>query len=212
VTSRWVGRDLLLVGPLLMLRTCCGLLPRDSRLASISPAVLQWRRTSWPVSRVLSTGSRSDRTAIHLRLPLPTASSGLPGSSGGPPSNASCLTLLRVGFAEPPESPRTLVGSYPTVSPLPDDRGRRAVCSLWHCPAGHPGSVLPTTLPFGARTFLGGASKRHRRDRPANSSAGNRVRPTVPAGQPATASTTASATASTSGLTEGTRPAAQHAA
>ena len=31
-----------------------------------------------------------------------------------------------------------------------------AVCSLWHCPAGHPGSVLPTTLPCGARTFLTG--------------------------------------------------------
>src|SRR3712207_6584295 len=31
-----------------------------------------------------------------------------------------------------------------------------AVCSLWHCPAGHPGSPLATTLPCGARTFLGG--------------------------------------------------------
>jgi hypothetical protein len=30
-----------------------------------------------------------------------------------------------------------------------------AVCSLWHCPAGHPGSPLATTLPCGARTFLG---------------------------------------------------------
>jgi len=30
-----------------------------------------------------------------------------------------------------------------------------AVCSLWHCPAGHPGWVLPTTLLCGARTFLG---------------------------------------------------------
>ena len=29
-----------------------------------------------------------------------------------------------------------------------------AVCFLWHCPAGHPGSALPTTLPYGARTFL----------------------------------------------------------
>src|SRR5262249_57191467 len=29
-----------------------------------------------------------------------------------------------------------------------------AVCSLWHCPAGHPGLPLATTLPFGARTFL----------------------------------------------------------
>ena len=31
-----------------------------------------------------------------------------------------------------------------------------AVCSLWHCPAGHPGWLLATTLPCGARTFLGG--------------------------------------------------------
>jgi hypothetical protein len=33
---------------------------------------------------------------------------------------------------------------------------RGAVCFLWHCPAGHPGSALPTTLPYGARTFLTG--------------------------------------------------------
>ena len=32
---------------------------------------------------------------------------------------------------------------------------RKAVCSLWHFPAGHPGWVLPTTLLCGARTFLG---------------------------------------------------------
>ncbi len=57
---------------------------------------------------------------IHLGPPLPAASCGLPGSSGGPPSNAPCLTLLRVGFAEPHGSPRTLVVSYTTVSPLPD--------------------------------------------------------------------------------------------
>jgi hypothetical protein len=36
-----------------------------------------------------------------------------------------------------------------------DQRWRaQAVCSLWHCPAGCPGWVLPTALPFGARTFL----------------------------------------------------------
>src|SRR6202007_2984960 len=35
-------------------------------------------------------------------------------------------------------------------------RAAAAVCFLWHCPAGHPGSVLPTTLPCGARTFLTG--------------------------------------------------------
>src|SRR3954454_15028506 len=42
-----------------------------------------------------------------------------------------------------------------------------AVCFLWHCPAGHPGSALPTTLPCGARTFLAGLVAR--RDRPADS-------------------------------------------
>ena len=35
-------------------------------------------------------------------------------------------------------------------------RRRSAVCSLWHCPAGHPGRSLTGTLPCGARTFLGG--------------------------------------------------------
>ena len=34
--------------------------------------------------------------------------------------------------------------------------GAGAVCFLWHCPAGRPGSALPTTLPCGARTFLTG--------------------------------------------------------
>jgi hypothetical protein len=63
---------------------------------------------------------------IHLRLPLPTTSSGLPGSSGGPPSSASCLTLLRVGFTEPAWSPRPLVVSYTTVSPLPRPEPRRS--------------------------------------------------------------------------------------
>jgi hypothetical protein len=59
---------------------------------------------------------------IHLGPPLPAASSGLPGSSGGPPSSAPCLALLQVGFTEPPSSPRTLVVSYTTVSPLPRTR------------------------------------------------------------------------------------------
>jgi hypothetical protein len=33
-------------------------------------------------------------------------------------------------------------------------RGRQAVCSLWHWPAGYPEWALPTTLLCGARTFL----------------------------------------------------------
>ena len=97
---------------------------------------------------------------IHLGLPLPTASCGLPAgieraarlrSSASLPS-PHLLTLLRVGFAKPPQSPAVLVVSYTTVSPLPGLL--LAVCSLWHFPAGCPGWVLPTTLPCGVRTFL----------------------------------------------------------
>jgi len=85
------------------------------------------------------------------------------------------LTLLRVGFTEPPQSPAALVVSYTTFSPLPPDQvatwNPAAVCFLWHFPAGHPGSALPTTLPCGARTFLGGSGMRNRRGRPASSPA-----------------------------------------
>jgi hypothetical protein len=45
------------------------------------------RRASRPVGRVLCARSRGP-AAIHLGLPLPTASSGLPASSGGQPSIA----------------------------------------------------------------------------------------------------------------------------
>ena len=48
----------------------------------------------------------------------------------------SCLTLLRVEFAEPYESPRTLVRSYRTVSPSPVTPCRHGPIgglSLLHC-------------------------------------------------------------------------------
>jgi len=52
------------------------------------------------VRRVLSpravAGTRL--AVIHLGYSLPSTSSGLPASSGGPPSNACCSTLLQVGF------------------------------------------------------------------------------------------------------------------
>ena len=75
------------------------------------------------------------------------------------------LILLQVGFTEPSQSPGTLVVSYTAVSPLPpcqrdgwaSHRLLEAVYFLWHCPAGHPGWALPTTLLCGVRTFLNGA-------------------------------------------------------
>src|ERR1700677_1004004 len=113
---------------------------------------------SRPVGRVLCARLRG-AAVIHLGLPLPTASCGLPASIGRAALERSrrepavpLLTLLRVGFTEPPQSPAALVVSYTAVSPLP--RWRGAVCFLWHYSAGHPGSALPTTLPCGARTFL----------------------------------------------------------
>ena len=68
------------------------------------------------------------------------------------------MTLLPVGFAEPRQSPAALVVSYTALSPLP--RSLEAVCSLWHCPAGHPGWALPTTVPWGVRTFLDACAPR----------------------------------------------------
>src|SRR5699024_11241106 len=66
--------------------------------------------------------------------------------------------LLPVGFAWPPPSPEALVGSYPTVSPLPVppiSRRPLAVCFLWHFPARRRGWPLATTVLCGVRTFLG---------------------------------------------------------
>ncbi len=53
-----------------------------TRPPALAPGVM---RTGWPVGRVLSPASRG--ATIHLRVPLPTPSSGLPAHSGGPPSN-----------------------------------------------------------------------------------------------------------------------------
>ena len=39
---------------------------------------------------------------------------------------------------------------------------RPAVCFLWHCPAGHPGWALPTTVLSGVRTFLDRSEERPR--------------------------------------------------
>jgi hypothetical protein len=113
-------------------------LPCGSPIGVVSP----------PVSRILS------RTTIHLGASLPVRSCGLPGTrSTG--RRRPCLALLRVGFAEPPQSPVMLVSSYLTVSPLPvPEIGPSAVCSLLHFPSGHPAWELPSTLPFGVRTFL----------------------------------------------------------
>ena len=132
------------------------------------------KRTSRPVSRILwlrTTGDHPSATAVAGGL-RPRACD-LPGRLARAAlerrpralvrKREPFLVLLRVGFAEPPQSPGVLVVSYTAVSPLPPSPA--AVCSLWHCPAGHPGWALPTTLPCGVRTFLS-----LRCDHPADSS------------------------------------------
>src|SRR6266511_282899 len=126
------------------------------------------RRTSRPVRRILCPAiSRSPVSAIHLGLPLPASSCGLPAGSGEQPSIACAGRRLAAA---------TLLGLAPggvyRATPVARGAGELlphrftltgtsvpAVCSLWHFPAGHPGLPLTTTLLCGVRTFLGGARR-----------------------------------------------------
>jgi hypothetical protein len=110
-------------------------------------------RVGRPVGRVLCARLRG-AAVIHLGLPLPTASCGLPASIG--------RAALERSRREPlvPLLDLAPGGVYRAVAVTCDAGGllhrrftltprtRGAVCFLWHFPAGHPGSVLPTTLPL----------------------------------------------------------------
>ena len=82
-----------------------------------------------------SAGRRPSIWDCRYRQPravYPRARAGRPqtlAQEQRPPGHGSLLTLLRVGFTEPPGSPRALVVSYTTVSPLPPaNRGRSVFC------------------------------------------------------------------------------------
>ena len=112
-------------------------------------------------------------TPVLFSPPLPVTSDGHPSTgavadapqrstrmSGGPPEDASCLSLLRVGFTDLLRRPDRWWSLTPPFHPYPVRGNRRAVCSLWHCPAGRPGGCLPP--PLWSRTFS--AVVAHRRD------------------------------------------------
>ena len=119
---------------------------------------------SRPIRRVLFRDAvASDAaTVIHLRQPLPTASSALPVVLGRAALERTLSELAPGGVyqADPVTGAAGgLLHHRFTLAAAPAGRSRRfavAVCSLWHCPAGHPGWPLATTAPCGARTFLGG--------------------------------------------------------
>jgi hypothetical protein len=120
-----------------------------------------WRGS---VSRVLFPPPWSGRvTAIPLGPRFPGSSSGLTrgtweratpgGTLQAPPPSYSAL--LRVGFTEHPGSPRGLVSSYLTVSPLLAlPRGRAGGLLSVALSPDRSGPPLAATLPCGARTFL----------------------------------------------------------
>ncbi len=68
---------------------------------------------SRPVSGILY------RTSATVTIPLMRPTRELPTEADERAVHTLCLALLRVGFTEPHESPRTLVRSYRTVAPLP---------------------------------------------------------------------------------------------
>ena len=115
-----------------------------------TPACSWNERVRRPVSRVLSTPRKamdghSSGTPVAERLARPTRAAarkpacrlpGVPplfGLAPGGVCRAACVAARAVG-------------SYPTVSPLPDWRTSPAVCSLWHFPWGRPRRPLTGTV------------------------------------------------------------------
>lgn len=100
------------------------------------------------ISRVLyhSALAGGMATVIPLGAQLPVPSSNLPGSVDRA-DPLPYLVLLRTGLAELVTSPCRLVGSYPTVSPLPPEGGGLLSVALSedHSPWALP-SVLPCKL------------------------------------------------------------------
>ena len=127
---------------------------------------------SRPVSRILSSA------IIYLRRPLPDAWCDLPGSLARavlqrlPRTRRPFLVLLRVGITEPSWSPRTLVVSYTTVSPLPASEDAGGLLSV-ALSRGSPRVGVTHHSALRSPDF-----PRHCcRDRPADSSACKRIVP-----------------------------------
>ncbi|MCW2812344.1 MAG: hypothetical protein JWP61_2802 [Friedmanniella sp.] len=123
--------------------------------------------TSRSISRILSTavrrpGDHPSATAVASGLVRPTRKLG----------RAALERFRRRAYASfwscsgwgLPSRPSHL-GRWWSLTPPFHPYLRRepeAVSSLWHCPAGHPGWALPTTVLCGVRTFLDRCCQRPR--------------------------------------------------
>lgn len=113
----------------------------------------------WPVGRVLY--AEAWRPSIYdgrCRPPpavYPRTRAGRPQSCARPgPEGSGLLDLAPGGVCRAGRVTPVAGGLLHRRFTL-TSRCREAVCSLWHFPASYLGWVLPTTLPCGARTFLG---------------------------------------------------------
>ena len=91
----------------------------------------------------------SSGALVAERLARPTRATGREPAARRPePTPSPLLGLAPGGVYRAAPVAGGAVRSYRTVSPLPADGSpsRRAVCSLWHCPWGHPRRVLPGTV------------------------------------------------------------------
>ena len=129
-----------------------------------------------PTRRPDSVGGRTSRSGPEqpslwtrrrrrVRATYPQTQAGRPlGAEAPAPARApepklrcSSWSCSRWGLPSRPGHPRRWWSLTPPFHPCPHPGvNAEAVggLSLWHCPAGHPGWVLPTTLPCGVRTFL----------------------------------------------------------
>ena len=136
-----------------------GVMPRGTRIVPSrkgSPTPPRNAGGGWrsrPVSRILcaaltrrrrpsvSVGrSRARRVAVRPRRAATR-------KLGRAALERSLLALLRTGVAEPRRSPAALVGSYPTVSPLPLRRSAEAVCFLLPLREVAPAWLSPASCP-----------------------------------------------------------------
>src|SRR5262249_37931664 len=118
--------------------------------------------TPGPVPVAQGDRRRSSISACRHRQALaayPQARAGHPQTPAqAPPRGEGPFGLAPGGVYQAPPVTRDAGGLLPhrfTLTAAAE--AAMAVCFLWHFPAGRPGLPLATTLPCGARTFLGDA-------------------------------------------------------